>query len=298
MSDEEFLVLIQFIQQLKENGATIILIGYYHFTLASKVDSLALISDQMTLLQRDRSFFDITDLQIIGRMQLKYTDSEDRTETALKVQGLESQFLQDVRFSAHSKEITNIYYSKHSAALELYNVISGKEQEYDGELYLSGRMLVSKTVYDRVKEGIFGIAECGRPEEFLLDNLSAWQNYVLLKGSSLREVWWKKRYQTYLSEEMDREIGRKITDKYPWEMTAWEASSIRLMAFMLARPKVLICLDPYSGVDKVTSERINKWLIRIAEKGAAVIVISRQQNLSGINYYLTEKGTMVRVKNS
>jgi len=188
--------------------------------------------------------------------------------------------LKDITIQAHKGEILGVAGIAGNGQNELMEILSGEVRASD----------TSSVSIDQVSVGGFGPRkrrENGMgfvPEERLghgaVPEMLLWENAFLSGYQSM-----KLMFNGFMNVAKSREYTEKIISSFKVKtpnvnVTANSLSGGNLQKFIFGReilqdPKVLIVFQPTWGVDAGSAAYIRQSLINIADRGAAVIVISQ-----------------------
>ena len=215
LSNDEVQVLFKLIRELLAEGVSIIYISH-------KLEELMQIGDYITVLRDGNKIAEakISDIdlpwiirQMVGSEKNQYPNRE-KAEIGGELMRVEEMTLprigggfavDHVSFTLRKGEILGLYGLVGAGRTELFECLCGCAKEATGEIYLEGRKLSSRSIEDRIADGIILVPE-DRQGEGLVQTMSVAGNIVL---SSL------KNYLSgfFLSERKERKaIAAQVSD--------------------------------------------------------------------------------------
>lgn len=284
LSNEEFNILLSIINDLKQQGITIIYISH-------RLEELFQVGDQITILRdgcnvatmstEDIDVDRLVELMIGYRLDKKtigHTSSIESTEKVLQLENVTTHRVRNINIDLHRGEIVGLYGLIGSGRTEVLRSIYGVDKLKEGSLKLFGKTYTPHSPIDAVNHGI-GLVPENRKTQGLVLTLPVWENVVLvslprfIKNGILS-------YRRMFSEVDD--YVKKIRIKTPSVKTIMNNLSggnqqkVILAKWLLKDCELLLVDEPTQGIDVGAKEEIYKLLRSTADNGKSIIVASSE----------------------
>ena len=294
LSDKEVTELFRVIRKLRQDGVCMCYISH-------KMEEISQIADRVVVLRDGRTIgattplSDITLDQIIERMigrelnEMYPHTAHPRGEKILDVRNLAvdhpslpgAQKIADITFSAYRGEILGISGLMGSGRTTLASAIFGAFPEATrGEVLVEGKKIDIRSPADAIKNGIALLTEDRKALGLFLGQPITFNTTI----SSLQTV------SSPPIGVIDRNEERALTERYVTQLDVKAAGvdaivatlsggnqqKVLLARWLNASPKIFILDEPTRGIDIGAKVEIHRLLNRLAEQGAAIIVISSE----------------------
>jgi ribose transport system ATP-binding protein len=285
LNDAETTVLFKTIQNLKEQGVTIIYVSH-------RLKEVFRLADNVTILRDGKhvhtsSMDQVTPESLIGYMiGRKVTDAfpkknKDLGEDILNIKHLVSpKVFEDISFSVRRGEVVGITGLAGSGKLELGKALIGDWPIGAGQVFLNGSLF--KPDPSRAKAGRFGYMPEDRKKEGVLEELSVQKNISL---PSLVEI---SRWFGLIQFKREREMAQFEVDaldiKTPSltqlvrNLSGGNQQKVSLAKWLAAGSEMLLLIEPTQGIDVGVKFEIYKLIHRLSTEGKAIILISSEIN--------------------
>lgn len=283
ISDREVEKLFNIINELKKNGVAIIYISH-------KMDEIFKISDKITIL-RDGGYigtYNANNLTIeklvslmVGR-QLNDLFPPKNTvlgEEVINISNLNKKgSFENISFNVHKGEIVGIAGLMGAGRTEVVNSIFGLELLDSGEIKINGKKVKIKSPADALNAGISLVSE-DRKQIGLILPLSVRENMTLsiLPFVSKFSLISKER-ESKIVDEFIKELSIKTPNKEQLvkNLSGGNQQKIVIAKSLLKDPNVIILDEPTRGIDIGAKTEIYNLIIKLAEQGKAVIIVSSE----------------------
>ena len=285
LNDDEAERLFGIIRMLKERGCGIIYISH-------KMEEIRRISDEVTVMRDGRRIeTDFTENMpmeriislMVGR-ELKERFPEKHTslgKVILQVKNLSGEYnhVREVSFDVREGEIVGIAGLGGAGRTEVLECIFGIAEKRSGEIILRGKRARNRNpaeakrngfaliTEERRRDGIFGILDI--TENTVISSLDSYlAGGVFLSDRKMRS-------------ETDRMIDA-MRVKTPTRKTKIRSLSggnqqkVILGRWLLCDPDVLLLDEPTRGIDVGAKYEIYSLILRLAERGRSVIMVSSE----------------------
>ncbi|MBF9043323.1 ATP-binding cassette domain-containing protein [Rhodobacterales bacterium HKCCE4037] len=289
LTPQEVEILFHTLRKLSAEGTAILYISH-------KLEEIRALCDAATILRlgkvvgacdpKETSAARMAELMVGKSLAQPARDAADAGEVLLEARGLNlpaaSAFgtsLRDIRFEVRAGEILGIGGVAGNGQDELLAVLSGERPTPVGAVWFNGEDLARRT-----PEARRGLGILSAPEERLghaaAPDMSLTENAVLT-GSARKGLTKNGFIGWGRARAFADEIIERFDVRTPGNHVAARAlSGGNLQKFVVGReilqdPVVLVINQPTWGVDASAAADIRQALLDLAQKGAAVIVISQ-----------------------
>lgn len=288
LTPQEIKQLFITLQELKEKGKSIILITHKLAELKSVTDDITILRNGVVtghLNTCETTEEEIARMMVGKKMSLTVDKQENKAgEVRLEINCITRhdrfgvKTLDQVSFTVRSGEIVGIAGVQGNGQTDLIDVITGFEEEYEGEVVIGERRFApSEGVAVRRGEGLMHIPEDRQTRGAALE-ASLLENYTM--GSLINKeeagvlINWRK--QKKKTEEAYKVYGVKYgkVEDPAFSLSGGNLQKTIVAREMLSDPKILIAAQPSRGVDIGATVFIHEKLLEQRKKGAAILLIS------------------------
>lgn len=299
LTETEKRELYSLIRQLRDCGMTFIVLDYTPPEELERVDAILVVRQGAACFACDTA--NMTDwrrdmlMQALrpGRNRNLYTPCAPEAPVVLSLINVGGLGVRNVSFQLHGGEVAFIESQSYELECILYDILCGNVRPTQGEIQIAGNRSRAASCEQRTREGVIGIDRVlAETSEFA--NLTVFDNYCMRKGQRIRELWWRLAYKRHIKRELDRMFNRKVADKPLYTLSPSELQRLQFHACMLARPKVFVCLNPFTNVDLETGREAESLIQKTATLGIGVLVLSHGHRFDctggAVQYMLDEAG--------
>ena len=184
----------------------------------------------------------------------------------------------DISFSLRKGEILGFTGLLGDGRSELFQTIFGATPEYEGNIYVDGKLFKPRTTVQAYKAGM-GYVPRNRKENGIIKDMTVMENGSIVtyeKFSRMGLIDHKR-----MKENMDknvRELSVKVddVDNLITSLSGGNQQKVVLAKWLSAEPRVLIFDNPTQGVDVGAKEEIYDIILRLAENGVAIVILSSE----------------------
>ena len=289
LTPQEIKALLFVLDGLRDHGKTIILITH-------KLNEIKAVADRCAILNHGKlaAILDVkttsTDEMaklMVGR-EISFTTEKTPAkfgEAVLTVENLTVKnsagydAVKGANFVIHSGEVFAVAGVSGNGQNELADAIAGLMPCTSGKITLNGQDITSKSVRDRIKEGVAYIPEDRHNVGLVLD-------FTLRDNFPLRQYYSPKfSRKGVISESAFNEQGQKLLETYDIRSSQGGATITRSMSggnqqkAIIAREvdmqtPLIIFMQPTRGLDAGAVMNIHKQIVAERDRGAAVLLIS------------------------
>ncbi|MEM1484503.1 sugar ABC transporter ATP-binding protein [Oscillospiraceae bacterium PP1C4] len=203
---------------------------------------------------------------------------KDLTREVLRADGLCGTGFKDISFTVKAGEVLGITGLLGDGRSELFQTIFGAGDGYTGSLYLEENQVKVSSTIQAMRLGI-GYVPRNRKENGIIKDMDILDNgsIVTLPFMVKHGLIDRKRQ----NEEFDTQVQKlhiKMGAKSDFigSLSGGNQQKVVLAKWLSANPKVLIMDNPTQGVDVGAKEEIYDIILRLAQKGVAVVVLSSE----------------------
>lgn len=276
-------VLFDLIQKLKQQKRSLIYISHRLEELPRIADTCSVLKDGVYVGSKEMK--DVTKDTLISMMtgrkiQKIYPDKpETFGEVRLEVENLSyKKVFQNISFSIRAGEILGFSGLVSSGRSEVARAIFGADPLEEGSIRLDGEEIKIKSPGKALEQGVVYITE-DRKGDGLLLGMSIYDNISI---STLKK--WAKT--GVINHRQERAAVKKYMellkvkcidgDQAVGELSGGNQQKAMIARAMLTEARVIIIDEPTRGVDVGTKTEIYKIVRDMADKGAAVLMISSE----------------------
>lgn len=183
--------------------------------------------------------------------------------------------LNDISFTAETKEMVAIIGSSGSGKSTLLNILGGLDRIYEGQVIVDGKDIkdYNPNIYRRLKVGtIF--------QQFnLISALNVLENVLL-----------PVKFGAQLSKQESTERAKYLLDKVglsdrlkhrPNELSGGQMQRVAIARALLAKPEILLADEPTGNLDSVTGKEIMHLLFELnAEEDITMFLVTHDLHLA------------------
>jgi len=275
--------VFEMMRNVKKQGVSVVFISH-------KLGEILTICDTFTVL-RDGELAQQGDIEGVTEMDLArwMVGHEVRTEKLsrkvnigeelLRTEGLtRPREFSNISFSLRKGEILGFTGLLGDGRSELFQTIFGASGDYEGEIFMDGKPFRPRTTGVACKAGI-GYVPRNRKENGIIKDMSVLENGSIVtyeKFSKLGVIDHK-----VMRANMDRnvqELSVKVEniDDLITSLSGGNQQKVVLAKWLSAEPRVLIFDNPTQGVDVGAKEEIYDIILRLAESGVAIVILSSE----------------------
>ncbi|HEX6183282.1 MAG TPA: sugar ABC transporter ATP-binding protein [Pyrinomonadaceae bacterium] len=273
--------LFRLIRDLKRRGLAVIYISH-------RLEELDAIADRLTILRDGREVYEgawgeIPHDEIIRHMagrELKEIFPPRRAEKGaarLRVENLtRAGKFEDVTFEARAGEVVGLAGLAGAGRTELVEAVFGAQPADAGSVYLNGARLGATSPARAVASGL-GLLTEDRKRTGLCLNQTLAKNLTLANVRALVKGWrlLRGRERAAAREYIERlHIRPPDPEKIVGRLSGGNQQKVLLGRWLFADSQVFLLDEPTRGVDVAARSEIYRAVNKLAEGGAAVVMVS------------------------
>lgn len=283
LTDVEIESLFAVIRRLKDRNVAVIYISH-------RLDELSRIADEVTIMRDGRtigthemktiSVREIAEAMVgevaVGPNRNRVADADEKPRFQLEGLGSKGRF-HDVNVSVAPGEIVALYGLVGSGASDVAAAVFGIRRADQGVITLNGKRVAPRTPRQAQKLGIALL-----PPDRKRQGMFAFQSIAF--NISVGHLPLLTRFGLWVDRKEEKVIARNMVKRLavrtPSEQQAIAALSggnaqkVVLARQLVESPQLLILEEPTQGVDIGAKEEIHSLISKMAETGAAVLVVT------------------------
>jgi ABC-type sugar transport system ATPase subunit len=292
LTGDEIKNLFEVTRTLKSLGITTVFITHKMDEIIDLCDSVSILRDGKIVCQVEKSEFEVDVLvsHMIGRDLGDLYPQQQRvgieSPVALSVVDLVIEnprkpgepLLKPFSFELRKGEILGIGGLVGAGRTEIAKSLFGHYKILDGEVYVDGESIKTKSVSESISHG-FGYITEDRKAEGLFFNLAIKENFtasilkLITNLSFLVKKAEKVRARVYLE---NLQVKPQNLDAPISSLSGGNQQKVVLGKSLITEPRILMLDEPTKGVDIASKAEIYKTIAEYASQGFAVLLISSE----------------------
>ena len=283
LSQRETEVLFDTIRELKKNDVSVLYISHRIAEIFQIADCISVLRDGR--LAANFSMAEATEDKLITAMTGRSLSSDIyhprpfmQKAPILEVQGLgRVGYYQDVSFSLREGEILGLYGLVGAGRSEVAKAVYGELRCDAGAISFKGAPFAPHSSRDAISKGIMYVPEDRRQQGLFFirairDNLSA----GLLRSLSAGFGFISDRQEMELAQGQANDLSIKASSLMAAvsSLSGGNQQKVVLGRGLTHKPRVLILDEPTHGIDVGTKSEIHKLIMRLADEGIAILLIT------------------------
>ena len=284
LAEREVENLFEVIKVLRDSGVGIIYISHRLEEISSIADRITVLRDGETVGTRRKEEVNRSGLinMIVGRdLAAVFPKRQVRQgEVVLELRGLgnSNRGLHGISLSVRRGEILGLAGLVGAGRTELAETIFGLTPAGEGKILIRGNPIRISSPLEAIRSGIAYLPEDRRQHGVILDmTISANTSLASLAAVSRLGLIDATR-ESELAEHYIGQLSIKApsTDADLQTLSGGNQQKVALARWLAIQPSVLILDEPTQGVDVGSKSEIHRLMIELAERGAAIIMISSE----------------------
>ncbi|HEW92152.1 MAG TPA: sugar ABC transporter ATP-binding protein [Thermotogaceae bacterium] len=280
LAAREVMELFKVIEQLKENGISIIYISHRLEEIFEFCDNALVLKDGQVVGERRISETNIDELitMMVGREIKKdlYNPNRKIGKEILRIENLNNYKLRNCSLSVREGEIVGLYGLVGSGRTELSRAIFGADPIDSGKIFVEGKEVKIKSPTGAIKLGL-GLIPEDRRQQGLALKLSVKHNINLPVYDKIGKIGFIN-----LSKENRnaRNFVKVLSIKTPSlrqlvsNLSGGNQQKVVVAKWLASKSKIFIMDEPTNGIDVGAKEEIYELMNNLAVEGAGVLFIS------------------------
>jgi len=283
LTEQEVKTLFSIVDRLRQKNVAVIFVSHKLDEVFHLCDRLHVLRDGKDVGSKvtDETTHDEVIRMMVGRDlgSLFVKQEADIGRPVLEVRNLSSsKGVDDVSFSVRSGEILGFAGLVGSGRTEVMRAVFGIDPRTGGSVLIDGKEVNIRIPSDAIGHGIGFVPEDRQLQGLILEMTV--RHNVTLPG--LRFV----SYRGFLRNDKEREVTRSFIDQLSIRTPHQEQAVLNLSGgnqqkvvvskWLAINPRILILDEPTRGIDVGTKKEIHRLMIKLAQRGVAIIMISSE----------------------
>lgn len=278
--------LFEVMNKMRKDGMTIIFITHYLEEMFKMADKCAVMRDGH--VQYFGPMNGITEKELVSHMIGQKLDAfypeitNHKTEkTALELKGFGGGIVKPCDFKINYGEVVGLAGLVGAGRTELVHMVIGHTKHKMGDVFIDGEKVKISSPSDALNYGVAYINEdrkigglhlsMGIDFNIVLPSLLKRRDEVVSKSGFV-----KTKGADGLAERMVKSLEVKCVsnDQRVLTLSGGNQQKVSIAKWVAAEPTIYIFDEPTKGIDVLTKARVYDIIRELAERGAAVLVIS------------------------
>lgn len=283
LTESEIEQVFRMMRTVSGQGVSIVFISHKLGEVITICDAFTVLRDGQVVANGRTE--DVTELDLARHMVGHEVRTERLRQQAtlgeevLRAEGLsrERKF-HDVSFSLRAGEVLGFTGLLGDGRSELFQTVFGVYPQYEGEISVGGKPMKMNSTSAAFRAGL-GYVPRNRKENGILGDLSVLENGTIVTLKQLTDLLFINR--TKQRAQMDqniRELSIKVgsVNDPITSLSGGNQQKVVLAKWLGAEPAVLIFDNPTQGVDVGAKEEIYDIILRLADSGVGIVVLSSE----------------------
>ncbi|MFD1064984.1 sugar ABC transporter ATP-binding protein [Oceanobacillus locisalsi] len=285
LTDSEIERVFSMMRHLRDQQVSIIFISHKLKEVIEVCDTYTVLRDGNLVSQGQVS--DVTTKEL-ARFMVGYdvrTDQliqqRERGKEILRADKLtDAAAFSNVSFSVHQGEVVGFTGLLGDGRSELFQSIFGAHDISSGKLFLYGKEIHIHTTMDAIKHGIAYLPR-NRKENAIIKDMDILENSAI--ASWKRHAKWGVIQHSIHKEKLEvfqKQLKIRMTNASNniLNLSGGNQQKIVLAKWLSTDPRILILDNPTQGVDVGAKEDMYDIILRLADKGVGIIILSSEAN--------------------
>lgn len=283
LTDPEIEHVFSILRTLKEQKVGIVFISHKLREVMEICDRYTVLRDGVmvsTGLVRDVTTSDLARDMVGHDVRTEPLDRRSALgEEVLRLERLTLEpHFRNIDLCAHAGEVLGVTGLLGDGRSEIFRTVFGDMGKYEGQIYLHGKPVTVHSTRQALALGI-GYLPRNRKENGIIKDMNILENgSIVTWGRLCRHGLIDRKAQHSEFDRQRREL--KIKMESPEDgitsLSGGNQQKVVLAKWLSANPSLLILDNPTQGVDVGAKEEIYDIILRLAEQGVAVIVLSNE----------------------
>jgi ribose transport system ATP-binding protein len=280
LSVTEVEIMFKIVNQLKQNGVTVIYISH-------RLEEVFLISDRVSVL-RDGSYIatkttkdtnrqELINLMVGRELMESYPQRKNPPgEVVMEIKNLTGNGDRNISFSVRKGEILGISGLVGAGRTELAMLLYGAAHVEKGEILINGNPVKFKSPLDAIKHKVGLLTEDRKGQGLFLEMAVKWNIvFPIIKQISRHSI-----VDTKKEEQIASHFKERINIKTPSllqkviNLSGGNQQKVVLAKSLAAESDILIFDEPTRGIDVGAKQEIYHLMTELADNGITILMIS------------------------
>ncbi len=277
--------LFQLMKELKEAGYGILFISHHMEEIFHITDRVLVLRDGKKIEVRntacwdvDRLVFAMVNRDVSSQYPKKKAGVIRQGAPALLVKDLTNAFVHDINFSVRHGEILGLAGVVGAGRSEVLKSLFGAFRWGKGEIQINGKERKIRTPMDAWREGMVFLSEDRKHDMLcLMDTVK--MNYTLpyFRQFARRGFVQKKKMKVAMEQAISKyQIKMSSMEQMAVELSGGNQQKVLMARMTYGNPDIFLLDEPTRGIDVSVKQDIYQEIIRLAEEGHAVVLVTSE----------------------
>lgn len=272
--------VFQFVTRLKQRNLGFVMVD-------SSVTHLAKYADRVVVIKNGRNFWTFAhgelDDRLLGLCFSRQPDDDvgELPASAPATPGKEALAFDQVRcgvikglsFTLPQGEALCVVDQAGKAIAEIKALLSGAHAAESGEIRVGGEPFTARNAWQALDQKLAFIVE-NPAESMIFPDLTALENLCFAASRKTPAFWIKPAYVESCRREYGQYFADGVLASYPDRLSARDLHKLVYCRWHLFKPTLVVCVKPFSSVEK-SLEEISTFFIRLLlGRGIAVLILT------------------------
>lgn len=278
----ETTLLFKLVRRLREQGVTVIYITH-------RMSELFELTDRMTVMRDGKVIQTVHTNEVTRNALIKMMVGRELTETfpkhtyirgepILEVKNYTGLGYRDVSFTLHRGEILGFAGLVGAGRTETMRALFGADEKRRGEMLLEGNKINIKSPKKAVDQRLGFLPEDRKAQSVIL-SMSIRNNItlsILKRISRFGVINYKKETEILNKHKDSLRIKTPSFDQLVSNLSGGNQQKVAISKWLASSSEILIFDEPTRGIDIGAKAEIYSLLVKLAEEGRAIIVVSSE----------------------
>lgn len=188
----------------------------------------------------------------------------------MEIRNVSTSYLDQLFLIIKAGEVLKIYYADEQDKKCFWNLLSGVERIYSGEIYLEGKLYRAKGMNQAVRQGIGFITEAPY-RSMMLDNMGILENVSIPLHEKVKGFWFFGKYSKSVKAISD--IGG-LKCKRLKNISVLQRQKLAYEKWLIYQPKIVVIENPFTDMDIHMRDITFQMICALQKKGISVILLT------------------------
>lgn len=283
LTEPEIQRVFEMIRTLKEQGVGIVFISHKLKEVKQVCDRYTILRDGKMVAEGAVSEVTTDDLAryMVGHDIRTMALQRDRTVShdVLRAENLtDEKNFRNISFTVRAGEVLGVTGLLGDGRSELFQAIFGAGSDYTGQVFYEGRPIKLRNTTEALDYGI-GYLPRNRKENGILKDMDILENGTIVSWPLISKFGFinrKKQNQEFDEQVKDLHIKLEEKTDLITSLSGGNQQKVVLAKWLCTRPRLLILDNPTQGVDVGAKEEIYDIILKLADNGVAIVVLSSE----------------------
>ena len=213
---------------------------------------------------------------------------------------VKSGVLDGLSFSLDQGEELCIFDQEGKGIDEIKALLSGERQAEGGCILADGELFKARNVWQALDQKIAFVVE-NPADAMLFPDFTAIENLCYPSNRKAADFWINPIYLSSCQREYGQYFAPDELKKYPYELSTQSIHKLIYCRWHLYNPRLVVCIKPFSSVEKSLEDISTFFIDLLLKKGIAVLILTSNASEADIpcrKVVLNPKNALLHPKNA